>query len=658
MTMAPRVLLISMPWAPRAMSPIRLGVLKSVLNVEGLECQSENLFLRFAETIGGELYDRISMAPDMLPAEWLFAKTLRPDASGNEYLDHLAECQAREATSLGGESSYPWHNFADPAFRKLLLDVRNRVVPAFLSKELDRLVAGNFDVVGLSCVANQLAASLSLAKLWKERQSDILIVLGGASVQGEMGRECVRAFPWVDIVVDGEGEETLPELVRYHRSGKVKTTASLPRGMILRKDGEVTHTGERPLIQDLDRFPSPDYADYFAELEAMPSAAPQVVWVELESSRGCWWGEKCQCRFCGVNGRYIGFRSKSPGRALLEIIRATGVYRKNHVYLVDTVAGEALMTKVLPALRDCGYDLNLFLEVRPTARWEELLAMRDAGVSMIQPGIESFSSEALGAMRKGTDALHNIRFLRWCRELGIDARYNLLWGLPGESPHWYEHMAGLLPSLVHLPPPNLPSQIAYQRHSPYFNEAVAGGAVLTPMMDYRYIYPENVDLRALAFLFEHPYRDQFGDASYMRPITAALRAWRKQYFSAMRPVLSFSRGLNFVIVSDSRWDKAREYVLSGPAASVFLFCQDIRSREAIAETIRSEWEGACGPADLENILAELVRDRLLCSENGKYLSLAIPERAIRREVTFVTTSILKRDGDSEPSLPSLATLAQ
>jgi ribosomal peptide maturation radical SAM protein 1 len=634
-----------MPWAPRAYSPIRLGVLKSALENEGLECRTHNLFLGFAEKVGGDLYDRISMMPEYLfLGEWLFAAKLHNQGSANEYLDHLANCHEQESSFLQDESPGPLNSLGDPRWRETLLHIRNEVAPEFLSEELNRLESAEVDVVGFTCVVNQLAPSLAMARLWKERRPDALIVLGGASVQGEMGKECVRAFPWVDVVVDGEGEEALPELVRYHRTSRAETTSgTLPRGIFVRQDGTVTHTGDRAPIRDLDRFPPPDYSEYFQELGARPTAAPPVLWVQIESSRGCWWGEKRQCSFCGVNGRYIGYRSKSPGRVLLEIVKMSGAYRQNRLYLVDTVAGKSLLTEVLPALRDTGYDLSLFLEVRPTTGWDELLAMRDAGVTIVQPGIESFSSEALRAMRKGTDAMHNIRFLRWCRELGIDVAYNLLWGVPGESPIWYEQMAGLFPSLVHLAPPDYPpSQIVYQRHSPYFNEAVARGTTLTPQQDYRYIYGENVDLRALAFLFEYPGLDQFGNAFYIRPVAGAVRDWRKRYYSANRPILSFSHGLNFVKISDSRLGKADEYVLSGPAASVFLCCQEIRSRRSIGEAIGNSWNGSCEAAEIDDILAELVRGRLLYCENDRYLSLAIPERAIRREVGFLASSILKR----------------
>ena len=146
----------------------------------------------------------------------------------------------------------------------------------------------------------------------------------------------------------------------------------------------------------------------------------------------------------------------------------------------------------------------------------------------------------------------------------------------------------------------------------------------------------------MAFLFEYPGLDQFGNAFYIRPVAGAVRDWRKRYYSANRPILSFSHGLNFVKISDSRLGKADEYVLSGPAASVFLCCQEIRSRRSIGEAIGNSWNGSCEAAEIDDILAELVRGRLLYCENDRYLSLAIPERAIRREGGVLASSILKR----------------
>ena len=440
----PEVLLISMPWAPRNYAPIRLGVLKAALETRGLSCHTENLFLRFAERIDAKLYDRIAMSLYSCVGEWLFNLSLCPDSddgssgssgsSGNvEYLDYLAYCTKSQSKLFGESDLSAFDCISDTIYRDQLQRIRHTIAPGFLADELERLIHKKYDIVGFSCVVNQLMPSLALAKHWKERNPGTLIVFGGASVQGEMGEECLRAFPWVDVIVDGEGDTTLPELVRFQRTNPSKEAwqTSAPQGLIIRAADNVLHTEPRAIITNLDSIPVPDYTDYFNTLKEMTNAAPSSVFIQFEASRGCWWGQKSNCLFCGLNSNSIVYRSKSPERTLVEILTLAGKHRSCQLYAVDTICGPTMFKKVLPKLSESGYDLSLFLEVHPTMGREHLQVLKKAGVHLIQPGIESFSTEILRIMRKGVDAIRNIRFLKWCRELGIDARYNFLWGFPG-----------------------------------------------------------------------------------------------------------------------------------------------------------------------------------------------------------------------------------
>jgi ribosomal peptide maturation radical SAM protein 1 len=631
------VLLISMPWAPRNYTPIRLGVLKAALEAEGLPCHTESLFLRFAERIGAELYDRIAMSSYAFAGEWLFNAALSPQA-GDAYLDYLAECTRAEAKLLGEPGGSPFDCISDRAYRADLIRIRSEVVPLFLADTLKRLAGEDYDVVGFSCVVNQLVPSLVLAKAWKERRPETLIVFGGASVQAGMGEECLRAFPWVDAVADGEAEVSLPELVRFRRSGPDAEAwrRSAPHGLYIRASGKVVHTGEREPIRDFDPFPLPDYTDYFATVREMKQAAPANVFVQFEASRGCWWGQKSNCVFCGLNGRSIAYRAKSPARILLEMLALSGKHQASSLYAVDTVCGPHLYREALPKLTEAGYDLNLFCEVHPSLGREHLRAMREAGVRLIQPGIESFSSEILRLIRKGTDALRNIRFLRWCRELGIDARYNLLWGFPGEAAGTYRSMTSLVPALEHLAPPTYPpSRVVYQRFSPLTAAAAEEGLALEPQRDYQFVYPPGVDARKLAYAFEHPHPYPAADGiDYIRPLAIAIKEWRSRYYSLRRPTLLFTHGPGFAEVTDTRGAEAREFVLAGPAAAILVFCADIHSKMAIVGHVREQCGDLYGEEDVDAVLEELTADGLLYGEENRYVTLAIPQRALHREVCF------------------------
>src|SRR5262249_48188030 len=74
---------------------------------------------------------------------------------------------------------------------------------------------------------------------------------------------------------------------------------------------------------DLDGLPTPDYADYYAQLRALMPHSLLVTkgcaCLTYETSRGCWWGAKSHCTFCGLNGQGMVSREKSPDRGMAEL---------------------------------------------------------------------------------------------------------------------------------------------------------------------------------------------------------------------------------------------------------------------------------------------------------------------------------------------------
>src|SRR5689334_21736757 len=90
---------------------------------------------------------------------------------------------------------------------------------------------------------------------------------------------------------------------------------------------------------------------------------------------------------------------------------------------------------------------ELVYETKSNLRKDEVELLAAAGVSELQPGIESFSTPVLERMGKGATRLLNVQVLKWCAELGVKVSWNLLYGFPGEDPREYEAMAELLPLL-------------------------------------------------------------------------------------------------------------------------------------------------------------------------------------------------------------------
>ena len=106
---------------------------------------------------------------------------------------------------------------------------------------------------------------------------------------------------------------------------------------------------ESPPIEDLDALPYPDYGDYFAQMSpAQAETIPRQL--AVETARGCWWGAKKHCTFCGLNGATLAFRSKSPDRAYDEITTLCRRYGTATVNCVDNILDPAYIETLFPRL--------------------------------------------------------------------------------------------------------------------------------------------------------------------------------------------------------------------------------------------------------------------------------------------------------------------
>src|SRR5262249_731797 len=154
-------------------------------------------------------------------------------------------------------------------------------------------------------------------------------------------------------------------------------------------------------------LPVPDYGDFFrrfAETRFRHAWQPGVF---FESSRGCWWGERRHCTFCGLNGATMSYRSKSQARAVEELDALARAHPESPIAVVDNILDLGYFKEFLPALAMRG-GFDLFYETKSNLKKEQVRQLKAAGVATIQPGIESLSDEVLGLMRKGVSAAQNI----------------------------------------------------------------------------------------------------------------------------------------------------------------------------------------------------------------------------------------------------------
>lgn len=452
---------------------------------------------------------------------------------------------------------------------------------------------------------------------------DVFVVLGGANCEGAMGAEVVRQFPFVDAIVSGEGDIVFPALVQHILERRpildLQGVYTCVNAHLLRMNGRYPNA---PSVHDMDALPIPEYDDFFEQLgraHLEVTSSPRLL---LETSRGCWWGQKKHCTFCGLNGATMTYRSKSAERALTELSHLVDTYPDRPISVVDNILDMAYFHDLIPELARRQLDVELFYEVKANLRKEQVRLLRDAGVARIQPGIESLSSAVLTLMGKGVKALQNIQLLKWCKELGVRPSWNMLWGFPNEPPVEYARVAELVPLLTHLPPPTAAATIRLDRFSPNYDDATRLGFTdVAPYPSYAHIYPFERDVVAnLAYFFTFQYRDQRDVAGYTAHLARQIAIWQELHAASD---LFYIDKCDQLLVWDLR-PGARQplVVISGLQKALFVACDGIRTIAELERVAQSTTNGTVPKVD--TLLQPLLEHGLMIREGNSYLGLAIP----------------------------------
>jgi ribosomal peptide maturation radical SAM protein 1 len=606
------VVLVSMPFMDPYRPSIQLGLLKAVTARCGFPVRTYHACLDFAAQIGVDYYTLLCQHRGTLVGDWLFSLEAFGDAAPDP--------DARMLDELADRLSYLGPGPGEA--RAKLLRTRSSDVPAYLDALVDNFPWADVAVAGFSSTFQQSAASFALARRVKQRYPGIITVFGGANFDGEMGPELVRTVDCIDAAVIGEGEGTFPRLLSALAAGD-----SLDRvpGLARRQGEHVTVTAPAPAGGPLDDLPAPDYGEYFQHAEdlgLLPRTGLRDVWLPIETSRGCWWGAKHHCTFCGLNGETMRFRSKSPERVLDELAGQARRYRSFCFEAVDNILDMAYFAKLFPVLaaNETGYEI--FYEVKANLSREQLKLMAQAGVRHIQPGIESLSSNVLRLMRKGVLAIQNVNLLRWAQYYGITVEWNLLWGFPGETEQDYADQAAVIPHLRHLPPPGNSAPIWLERFSPMFTERDAFPLRRrSPERSYRYVYPDSVDLERVAYFFDYELDGGLPDSSYA-DVRRAAGDWAKAWQDGRPPVLKCWPAPHFVQIYDERQPgQGGTYTLEDTLADLYLACMN---RPTTAAAVRRSL-GLDLPAEgIQEVFGEFQRLGLMFLDEQFALALAVP----------------------------------
>ncbi len=558
-----KVALINMPFASRERPSIQLGILKSILN--SLEVESDTFYFNreFAERIGhSSYYILASKSPRLLP-EWIFARKTwgerRLVDTGYEHFDgeHEARFEAEK----------------------------------FIDEIVNSRDWNEYEIIAFTCVFDQISSALCLGRHIKTKFPNIITMYGGANLFESATLEFLSKVDWMDIVFTGEAEESFRAVMQSLRDGE-----PLPPSIkgFAYKDGKDVVCHGSSILHDMNQSPCPDYSDFFNLI-----GKEESVTMPYETARGCWYGEKKQCKFCSLNLEGMEFRHKSPENSYKDIVhlwKKWGEYKIDRIYIVDNILEKSYIQTLLPMLK--GEGIKFFWEVKPDMTGREIETLANAGVTCVQPGIENFDRDLIRIQDKGQSVLNCVTLLKWCKYFNIRVSYNLLTQIPFEEDEWIDRQLLFMRKLTHFRPPNT-CDISIERFGVYYQKNLLSD--IRPLHEYNYIYPEHIDLDKIAYYFDYDI-DRHTCGSKKLMTESLIYRWKVGGWRSLRFVSETT-------ILDRRFSEKRVHDLSIRDREIVKFCTEPTTKKEIQSRF-----------DLYK-MDHLIEKDLIEHMEGKYLSL-------------------------------------
>jgi hopanoid biosynthesis associated radical SAM protein HpnJ len=297
--------------------------------------------------------------------------------------------------------------------------------PHKVSAEETIKIAADYEFVVLFTSTPGFPGDIQLAAKMKDANPRLKIAFVGPHVS-VLPERTLRDAPAVDFVVRREFDYATVEFAQGKPLEEIQ-------GVSFRKNGEICHTPDRPLLTDLDALPEVTSV-YQRDLDVRRYNVPflQHPFVALYTSRGC----PAQCSFCLWPQTLSGhaWRKRSADNVARELAKAKEYWPfvKEFFFDDDTFNIQKARTVELCAkLKPLG--ITWSCTSRVTTDYETLKAMKEAGCRLLIVGYESGNPQVLKNIKKGATLERARQFTKDCRNLGLKIHGDFILGLPGET---------------------------------------------------------------------------------------------------------------------------------------------------------------------------------------------------------------------------------
>lgn len=321
------------------------------------------------------------------------------------------------------------------------------------------------DVVGISCMTYNRKNSFRLARIAKSIDNKIKVLVGGPHPTF-FPEQIIENFP-IDIVVTGEGEETIESLFEAFENNT--SIENIPGITFKDSEGKIIVNKSKEWSTDLNSLPMPAHHQFANEIK-------EKSWAHVIGNRGCPFG----CNFCSTTYFWgLRTRKRSPKNVVDEVEHLVKTYGVKNIYFEDDTFSidQEWAREVCQEILDRNLNIKWQAISRFNCITKDLLSiMKRSGCEKLTFGLESGATKILNNLHKGLNKEIVIKGFEMLKDSGIEIGLFMMIGNPGENEETVKETCELLDTVRYYDVESV-SVLQLFPNTPFYHMAKAKGLI-------------------------------------------------------------------------------------------------------------------------------------------------------------------------------------